>query len=132
MIIKEKLLITAGGNITCNRCQAMSKRTKSQCFKPSLRGKQVCGHHGGKSTGPRTNEGKERVRQALIRSGAYTKEARFQEQIAKLKLAEVECIGFKLGVLEGFRTRGPKPHGFKNISSIDDFKKVIAVIDKLA
>ena len=72
----EKLLITAGGKISCQRCQALSKRTKQQCGRPALKGKQVCDFHGGKSTGPRTAEGKERSRQAHIKSGLYTKESR--------------------------------------------------------
>ena len=123
---KEKLLTTAGGKITCPRCQAMSKWSKNQCMKPALRGKQVCGHHGGKSTGPRTAEGKERSRQAHIKSGAYTKQARLQNSSTSLKLAQLESIGFALGLMKGTRTRGPKPHGFINIKSIDD---VISTIE---
>ena len=118
-LTKEKLLVTAGGRITCPRCQAMSRSNK-QCLKPALRGKQVCGHHGGKSKGPRTAEGKERSRQAHIKSGAYTKQARLQSSSTSLKLAQLESIGFALGLMKGTRTRGPKPHGFINIKSIDD------------
>ena len=120
MIIKEKLLVTAGGKITCPRCQAMSKRTKNQCGRPALKGKNVCDFHGGRSSGPRTAEGKERSRQAHIKSGAYTKQARLQSSSTSLKLAQLESIGFALGLMKGTRTRGPKPHGFINIKSIDD------------
>ena len=38
-------------------------------------GKRRCRMHGGKSTGPRTAEGLERLRAARTRHGAYTAEA---------------------------------------------------------
>ncbi len=132
MIIKEKLLITAGGKITCLRCQAMSKGTKNQCMKPALKSKQVCQFHGGRSTGPRTAEGKERSRQAHIKSGLYTHEARLQNSSTSLKLAQLESIGFALGLMKGTRTRGPKPHGFINIKSIDDVINTIENSEILA
>ena len=90
MLYTEKLLIMAGGKISCHRCQALSKRTKQQCGRPSLKGKQVCDFHGGKSTGPRTAEGKERSRQAHIKSGLYTKESRLRESGTSLTLAQLE------------------------------------------
>ena len=126
MIIKEKMLITGGGKITCHRCQAMSRQSKNQCLKPALRGKNVCGHHGGKSTGPRTEDGKKRSREAHIKSGLYTKESRLKQSSTSLSLAQYESIGFALGLMKGTRTRGRKPYGFKNITSIEDLKKAIA------
>ena len=63
-IHKEPFIVLAGGRIRCRRCQALSRRSKEQCKKPAIRGKRVCGFHGGKSTGPRTQEGKARVAQA--------------------------------------------------------------------
>jgi hypothetical protein len=49
---------TLGGRIACKQCQAKSKRSKQQCRAPAMRGKQVCKNHGGKSTGPKTIEGR--------------------------------------------------------------------------
>ena len=40
-----------------------------------MRGKKVCYMHGGKSTGPKTKEGIERIRLAHITHGRRTKEA---------------------------------------------------------
>jgi len=40
-----------------------------------MRGKAVCRFHGGKSTGPKTREGRERIRQANLRHGGYSKNA---------------------------------------------------------
>lgn len=125
MIIKVKILITAGGKISCNRCQAMSKRTKNQCSKPALRGKNVCGHHGGKSTGPRTPEGKELSRQAHIKSGAYTKESRLQNSSTSLKLAQLEDMMYLLNMTNEKRTRGPKPLNYMKLKSLDDVRDVI-------
>ena len=72
----ELYLITAGGKIRCRRCKARSSRTKLQCAKPALKSKMVCGHHGGYSTGPRTKEGKDRIRAAHLKHGQETQEAR--------------------------------------------------------
>jgi hypothetical protein len=71
----DQILITAGGKISCKRCQARSARTKVQCGKPALKGKRVCGHHGGYSTGPRTIQGVERIRQAQWKHGEFSREA---------------------------------------------------------
>jgi hypothetical protein len=72
----ELYLITAGGNICCRRCKARSSRTKLQCAKPALKGKVVCSHHGGYSTGSRTKEGKERIRAPHLKHGQETEEAK--------------------------------------------------------
>ena len=65
------------------RCQAKSKRTMKRCGAPAMRGKRVCYHHGGKSTGPKTTEGRRRCAEANITHGYYTKEARRERRIAK-------------------------------------------------
>ena len=125
MLYTEKLLITAGGKISCHRCQALSRRTKQQCGRPSLKGKQVCDFHGGKSTGPRTAEGKERSRQAHIKSGLYTKESRLRESSASLTLAQLEDMMHVLNMTTAQRTRGPKPLNYKRLTSLDDVRNVI-------
>ena len=125
MILNEEYLITAGGKITCPRCQAKSKRTKNQCGRPALKGRQVCDFHGGKSTGPRTAEGKERSRQAHIKSGLYTKESRLRESSASLSLAQLEDMMHVLKITTAKRTRGPKPLNYKRLTSLDDVRDVI-------
>ncbi len=125
MILNEEYLITAGGKITCPRCQAKSKRTKNQCGRPALKGKQVCDFHGGKSTGPRTAEGKERSRQAHIKSGLYTKESRLRESSASLTLAQLEDMMHVLNMTTAQRTRGPKPLNYKRLTSLEDVRDVI-------
>jgi hypothetical protein len=66
----EDVMFLAGGRIRCRRCSAQSKRTKLRCGAPAMRGKKVCATHGGKSTGPKTEQGK-----ANFKHGQYTKQA---------------------------------------------------------
>ena len=91
----EPILITAGGKIRCRRCKARSSRTKLQCSKPALKNKAVCGHHGGYSTGPKTKEGKDRIRAAHWKDGSETLEAKAER---KKKFAELHQIAKTLGI----------------------------------
>jgi hypothetical protein len=115
----DKLLLTAGGKITCPRCQATSKRTKLQCGRPALKGKSVCDFHGGKSTGPKTEEGKERSRNAHIKSGDFTKDSRLKQNRALLNLAYIEDMMHELKITSADRTRGPKPNGYIKFTSLN-------------
>ena len=57
-------------NASDNRCQAINRR-RTRCGAQAMIGKRVCRHHGGKSTGAKTPEGKARSaaagREALAR-----------------------------------------------------------------
>lgn len=81
-------LETAGGRIVCVRCSAKSKRTGMQCKAPAIRGKFKCKFHGGLSTGPRTQEGRNRCAQAKLVHGRETRQMRdnHREAMARLKL----------------------------------------------
>ncbi len=109
----EKYLITANGRIKCFRCKAKSVRTKKQCGNPALRGKSVCKWHGGMSTGPRTPEGIQRIRNAHLKHGKETKESKAKRREKSLLFAMLEDAGWNLGMLSGEKTRGRKPNGFK-------------------
>jgi hypothetical protein len=54
-------------------CEAHCKRTGLPCRQPKVNGKRVCRVHGGLSTGPKTKEGKDRIRQAKLVHGRYSK-----------------------------------------------------------
>ena len=108
----EKLLITAGGRIKCHRCQARSSRTKQQCGCPSLKNIAVCKWHGGMSTGPRTKEGIQRIREAHLKHGNDTKEARAEHSAMSAKLLYLRDIGDHIGMFTGTHTRGRKPDGY--------------------
>ena len=106
----EQTLTTLGGRVTCQRCQAKSKRTKLQCAAPALKGKRVCKTHGGRSTGPKTEAGRQRCAEAKTIHGRETREARAERSIASARLALLESVGFEFGFMSGLKSRGPKPH----------------------
>ena len=106
----EQTLKTLGGRVTCQRCQAKSKRTKLQCAAPALKGKRVCKTHGGRSSGPRTEAGRQRCAEAKTIHGRETRVARDERSLAMARLAVLEQAGHELGFMGGTRTRGIKPH----------------------
>ena len=124
MNLKEKILITARGKITCPRCQASSKRTKLQCGRPALKGKRVCNFHGGKSTGQKTEAGKERSRQAHIKSGEYTNEYKQNQNRALLNLAYIHDLMIALKMSNAPKPRGPHPKGYKKL----DFRSALQFV----
>ena len=118
----EKFLLTAGGRITCLRCTAKSTRSGNQCLKPALKASrtQKCGHHGGRNKGPITEAGGARSAAANLKTGEYTKEAiqKRSRNLAELHQLEDVCsIG---GLINGARTRGRKPLGYKPLKTAKD------------
>jgi hypothetical protein len=69
----ESHISLIGGRISAPRCQALSKRSKLQCKKAALTGKRVCMFHGGKSTGPVTDDGRKRCAIAKTVHGYETR-----------------------------------------------------------
>ena len=108
-ILLEQTIITLGGRITCPRCQAKSKRTKLQCAAPASKGKTKCRFHGGVSTGPRTEAGRQRCAEAKTVHGRETRAIRAERSQAIARLQALEALGHALGIMHGPRTRGPKP-----------------------
>ena len=106
----EQYLQTLGGRVTCKRCQARSKRTGNQCRAPSVALKNVCRFHGGKSTGPTSEAGRQLCAQSRWVHGNETSSMRMERSIASAKLALLESVGFEFGIMGGLRSRGPKPH----------------------
>ncbi len=80
MLTAQTTLVTAGGRITCRRCNAMSKRTRLQCGAPATYGRSKCKTHGGFSTGPRTKAGLERCAKAKTIHGKDTRQDRQGER----------------------------------------------------
>ena len=71
-----------GDFTTAPRCGAKTRHgTPCQC--PAIRNRRRCRLHGGRSTGPRTPEGVERIRQAQLKHGWYTKQAKAQRAEAR-------------------------------------------------
>jgi hypothetical protein len=108
----EPYITLAGGRIRCCRCQAHSKRTKQQCQSPAMRGKTKCRFHGGKSTGPKTAAGRQRIARAKTIHGTETRQLRKERQAASLRLAELEGLMYLFKMTTAPRTRGRKPNGY--------------------
>ena len=108
-LLLEKHLQTLGGRVTCNRCQAQSKRTGLQCHAPAVVGKNKCRFHGGKSTGPKTESGRQRCAEVKTTHGQQTSSMRTKSRIVSAELALLESVGFEFGFMQGGRTRGRKP-----------------------
>lgn len=71
------------------RCGAKSKRSGLPCQAPAMRGKQRCRFHGGKSTGPKTVEGKKRSKEAGLKHGFYTQAAIEERKQARTTLRDL-------------------------------------------
>ncbi len=108
---RESYLSTCGGTIRCRRCQAKGKATQQQSKAPAVRGKSVCRVHGGRSTGPRTEEGRQRCAEAKTVHGREKRAIRKTRQASLIRLAGLEALGRAKGFITGPKTRGPKPGG---------------------
>ena len=124
----EKYLVTAGWRITCIRCKAQSSRTKEQCKNPALKGKKVCKWHGGISTGPRTKEGIQRIREAHLKHGEATKEARQERSSKSTMFLYLRDIGDHVGMFTGDHTRGRKPSGYYKLNLDDPMQMAEAIL----
>jgi hypothetical protein len=76
---------------------------------PAIKGKRVCKTHGGRSTGPKTEAGRQRCAQAKTIHARETRKTRTERSLASARLAVLEAAGHKLGFMNGNRTRGRKP-----------------------
>ena len=128
----ELYLITAGEKIRCRRCKARSSRTKLQCAKPALKGKVVCGHHGGYSTGPRTKEGKERIRAAHLKHGQETQEARAERSAKSLMFKYLLDLGNHTDLFyKQIKVRGRPPSGYIHLDLTDPEQLALAILRTL-
>jgi hypothetical protein len=109
--VESETMTTLGGRVRCRQCSASSKRTGRRCRAPAIHGKTKCKTHGGKSTGPRTPDGKARVAAAHLVHGFERRSIRKERSEGMARLAWLESLGRALGMITGPRTRGPKPKG---------------------
>jgi len=71
-----------------------------------MRGKKVGATHGGKSTGPKTEQGK-----ANLKHGKYTKQAQTEHSEASAQLSQLEDAMYLLGLS---KEKSPDQQGFKD------------------
>ena len=121
---KAKYLVTGGGKITCLRCTAKSSRTKEQCGRPAIKTSrtQKCQIHGGR---PHTAETLKRTSEANTIHGQSTKEAKEQYRHDSALMHELEDAIAVLKMGEGPRIRGPKPKGYKPVTTQADVVRMI-------
>lgn len=65
--------------------------------------------HGGASTGPKTEAGRQRCAEAKTLHGNETRAKRHARSLAVARLAALEALAYALNMVSGPRTRGPKP-----------------------
>jgi hypothetical protein len=96
------------------RCGARTRRTGCPCRAPAMRNGR-CRLHGGKSTGPRTDEGRARIRAARTRHGLYSAEGRaFQRNITGLlsRSRQLLRLASQPGPVDAAALRHLLPPGF--------------------
>jgi hypothetical protein len=120
---KEATITLAGGRIRCGRCQALSRRSKLQCGKPALKGKRVCGFHGGKSTGPKTAAGRQRCAEVKTVHGRETRTIRARRSGDVAYLRNLEDAGRVLGVIGGTKTSGRKPARYRPLRTEEEARR---------
>ena len=128
----EPYLITAGGRIRCRRCKAQSSRTKAQCKNPALKNKAVCKWHGGLSTGPKTKEGKNRIRAAHLKHGEETLEAKADRSAKSLMFRYLIDIGNHCNMFDKqIKARGRPPSEYAQLDLTDPEQLALAILKTL-
>ena len=117
----------AGGRIRCLRCTARSVRSGEQCKKPAMKSSktQKCTHHGGRSKGATTAEGKQRIIDAHLKYGDSTKAARGEHSKASAHISMLEDCLHVLGMTTEKRLQGRKASGYRPLRTVDDVRRFI-------
>lgn len=123
----DEYLLTAGGRIRCLRCTAQSTRTKKQCGRPALKTSrtQKCQFHGGRSAGPKTEKGKERIAAAHTLHGHETNAVRAERSAGSARLSRLEDAMYLLEMTTAPRTRGRKSRGYVPVKTLDDVRLMV-------
>jgi hypothetical protein len=123
----ETQLTLAGGRIRCLRCMARSVRSGEQCGKPAMKSSktQKCTHHGGRSKGATTAEGKQRIIDANLTHGQSTKAARAEHSKASAYISMLEDCLHVLGMTTEKRLQGRKASGYRPLRTVDDVRRFI-------
>ena len=80
-----------------------------------------------KWNGPRTAEGRQRIALAQLKHGAYSKAGIEAKHAESIQLRQLEDIAHLTGLIQGPRTRGAKPQGYRPITSMEAVKALVAL-----
>jgi len=123
----ETHITLAGGRIRCLRCLAKSIRSGLQCAKPAMKSSrtQKCTHHGGRSKGATTAEGKQRIIDANLTHGQSTRAAREEHSKASAHISMLEDCLHVLDMTTEKRLQGRKASGYRPLRTVEDVKRFI-------
>ena len=119
--------------IYCRRCKAKSRKAQNRCAKPALKGKAVCEFHGWLSTGPKTNEGKERIRAAYLNHSQETFEAKAERSAKSAMFRYLTDLGNYCNLFhKQLKIRGRIPLAYikRDLTDQEQLKFVILKIMK--
>ena len=80
-----------------------------------------------KWNGPRTAEGRQRIAQAQLKHGAFSKAGLEAKHAEAIQLRQLEDMAYLIGLIQGPRIRGCKPRGYKAIASMEAVKALVAL-----
>ena len=109
-----------------NSQKANQRIAKASCQEAKL-DKHTAGFSSVKWNGPRTAEGRQRIAQAQLKHGAFSKAGLEAKHAEAIQLRQLEDIAVLIGMIKGPRTRGCKPQGYKPITSMADVKALLAL-----
>ena len=119
-----------GGRPHAQEClQGISKvsTVHSQATKKGYPEGHTAGISSVKWNGPRTAEGKQRIAQAQLKHGAFSKAGLKAKKAESIQLRQLEDIAYLTGLIQGPRTRGCKPRGYEPITSMEAVKALVAL-----
>jgi hypothetical protein len=80
----------------------------------------VCDFHGGRSTGPRTEEGRQRIADAKTIHGNESRTTRKKRSKTSAHMRELEDVAWALNMMTGTRTRGRKPTAYRPVKTLEE------------
>ena len=104
----------------------MTAKVGAEEAKPQVRD-EGCTLVKAKWNGPRTAEGKQRIAQAQLKHGFYSKAGVEAKHAESIQLRQLEDIAVLIGMIQGPRTCGCKPRGYKAIRSMEAVKALVAL-----
>jgi len=121
---KERLILVFGQTLV-KRCQASSRRGE-QCRKAAMQNKAVCRNHGGRSTGAKSEAGKQRSREANLHHGQRSVQGTLRAREDGVRIRQltdaVRVLGLGANVK---RVRGKWPEGYKPIEDMEAVKDLV-------